>query len=240
MRSYRQYCSIARALDVVGDRWTLLIVRELLLRGASRFTDLKAGLPGVAANLLSSRLKELEESGIVRRQYVGPPVASQLYDLTDDGVELEPVLQALGLWGLRYMADDRRHDAFHAEWLAYAASWSTVDTEPDGPPAMIQLEADGERAVVELGDGQVRCRVGEAEPADLTLRGPRRTILGLLMGRIDLPIATELGLSSDGDTQLLHRLRPSPSLRKTSRHGFPTLPARAIQQPRRPADDGVV
>ena len=207
MRSYQQYCSIARALDVVGDRWTLLIVRELLLRGASRFTDLKAGLPGVAANLLSSRLKELEEAGIVRRQYVGPPVASQLYDLTDDGVELEPVLRAVGVWGLRYMTDERRSDAFHAEWLAYAASWST-DSEPDGPPAVIQLEADDERAVVEIADGQVRCRVGEAEPADLTLRGPARTVLGLLVGRIDFATATELGLAADGDTQLLRRLRP--------------------------------
>src|SRR5690348_5077230 len=125
MRSYQQYCSVARGLDAVGDRWTLLVIRELLLRGACRFTDLKAGLPGIAANLLSSRLKDLEESGIVRRQYAGPPVASNLYDLTEAGVELEPVLRAIGIWGLRYMADQRPDDAFHAEWLAYAASWST-------------------------------------------------------------------------------------------------------------------
>jgi hypothetical protein len=136
-----------------------------------------------------------------------------LYELTDDGVELEPVLRALGLWGLRYMADERRDDAFHAEWLAFAASWS-IDAEPDGPAAMIQLEADGQRAVVELGDGEVRCRVGEAEPADLTLRGPARTIMGLLIGRIDLPVATELGLSSDGDTLLLRRLRPITATRE--------------------------
>lgn len=208
MRSYHQYCSIARGLDVVGDRWTLLLVRELLLRGACRFTDLKVGLPGAAANLLSTRLKELEEAGIVRRQYVGPPVASQLYELTDDGLQLEPVLRALGVWGLRYMAEERPRDAFHAEWLAYAASWST-DTEPDGPAAIIQLEADGQRAVVELRDGQVRCRVGEAESADVTLRGPARTILGLLVGRIDVAVATELGLSIDGDPRLLRRLRPT-------------------------------
>ncbi len=221
MRSYHQYCSIARALDVVGDRWTLLLVRELLLRGPSRFTDLRAGLPGAAANLLSSRLKELEEVGIVRRQYVGPPVATQLYELTDDGVELEPVLRALGIWGLRYMADERQHDAFHAEWLAYAASWST-DAEPDGPPAMIQLEADGQRAVVELGDGQVRCRVGEAEPANLTLRGSAPTILGLLVGKIDLQVATELGLSADGDTKLLRRLQPITVTREGQSAQLPT------------------
>jgi DNA-binding HxlR family transcriptional regulator len=226
MRSYHHYCSIARGLDVVGDRWTLLLVRELLLRGACRFTDLRDGLPGAAANLLSTRLKELEEAGIVRRQYAGPPVASQLYELTDDGLQLEPVLRALGIWGLRYMADERRDDAFHAEWLAYAASWS-IDAEPDGPAAKIQLEADDQRAVVELGDGQVRCRVGEAEPADLTLRGPARTILGLLVGRIDLSVAMEHGLSVDGDPALLHRLRPALDRQGQSA----TTTARALRSP---------
>jgi len=208
MRSYQQYCSVARGLDAVGDRWTLLVIRELLLRGACRFTDLKAGLPGIAANLLSSRLKDLEESGIVRRQYAGPPVASNLYDLTEAGVELEPVLRAIGIWGLRYMADQRPDDAFHAEWLAYAASWST-DAEPVGPPATIQLDADGQRAVVELGSGQVLCRAGSIERADLTLSGPARTILGLLVGRIDARAARKLGLACAGDLQLLRRLRPA-------------------------------
>src|ERR1700753_4181733 len=101
MRSYDQYCSIARALDVVGDRWTLLIVRELLLRGPCRFTDLKNGLPGIAANLLSGRLKEREEAALISREDAPPPVATALYGLTEDGLALEPVLTALGLWGLR-------------------------------------------------------------------------------------------------------------------------------------------
>src|SRR2546422_856724 len=112
MRSYGQYCSIARALDVVGDRWTLLIVRELLLRGACRFTDLKNGLPGVATNLLSGRLKELEEAGLISREDAPPPIATTLYDLTEDGRALEPVLKAVATWGLRYMADERPGDAF--------------------------------------------------------------------------------------------------------------------------------
>src|ERR1700744_4316681 len=98
MRSYDQYCSVARALDVVGDRWTLLIVRELLLQGPCRFTDLKNGLPGIAPNLLSSRLKELEDAGLGARQAAPPPVATVLYLLTAGGRTLEPVLKALGLW----------------------------------------------------------------------------------------------------------------------------------------------
>ncbi len=86
MRSYGQYCSIARALDVVGDRWTLLIVRELLLQGPCRFTDLKNGLPGIATNLLSTRLKELEEAGLISREDAPPPVATVLYTLTENGL----------------------------------------------------------------------------------------------------------------------------------------------------------
>ena len=94
MRSYDQYCSIARGLDIVGDRWTLLLVRELLLQGPCRFTDLKHGLPGIAANLLSTRLKELEDEGLISRENAPPPVATVLYALTPNGRALEPVLKA--------------------------------------------------------------------------------------------------------------------------------------------------
>jgi DNA-binding HxlR family transcriptional regulator len=209
MRSYEQYCSIARALDLVGDRWTLLLVRELLLRGPSRFTDLRNGLPGVAANLLSARLKELEEAGIVRHEYAGPPVASRLYELTEDGRTLEPVLRALAFWGLRLMAEERPGDAFQASWLAYAPAWFTTDGEPDGPAAVVQLEADGEQAVLELGGGPVRARVGVAERPDLTVTGPPRAVLGLLLGQVDLKVAKRLGLTTRGDARLLRRLVPA-------------------------------
>src|SRR5271155_5391938 len=114
MRSYGQYCSVARGLDIVGDRWTLLIVRELLLQGPCRFTDLKNGLPGIAANLLSTRLKELEDAGLISRENAPPPVATALYTLTENGLALEPVLKALGLWGLRYMTTERSNDKFQA------------------------------------------------------------------------------------------------------------------------------
>lgn len=208
MRSYRQYCSIARALDLIGDRWTLLIVRELLLRGPSRFTDLRNGLPGVAPNLLSTRLKELEESGLARHEYAPPPVATQLYELTADGLALEPVLRAIGLWGVRYMADEHPDDAFDANWLAYAPSWFTTDANPDGPPGVIQLDADGERAVIELVGGTVRTSVGDTDRADLTLTGPTRAVLGILVGQADLRLAEAMGLTVSGDVQLLDRLRP--------------------------------
>jgi DNA-binding HxlR family transcriptional regulator len=208
MRSYRQYCSIARALDVVGDRWTLLIVRELLLQGPCRFTDLKNGLPGIASNLLSSRLKELEDAALISREDAPPPIATTIYNLTPNGVALEPVLKALGLWGLQHMTFERHEDAFQPHWLAYAPRWFTTDADPDGPPAVIQLMAAGEEAVIEIGEGQIQSRVGRAPHPDLTLSGPPRAILGLLTGTIDFDLARQLGLTAHGRRQVLKRLRP--------------------------------
>ena len=209
MRSYGQYCSIARALDVIGDRWTLLIIRELLLQGACRFTDLMNGLPGVATNLLSSRLKDLEQAGLIIRYDAPPPVATVLYELTSDGADLEPVLRQIGLWGLRCMIDERADDAFQASWLAYAPAWFTTDAEPAGAPAAIQLIAGGQEAVIALQGGRVHTRVGRADDADLIIDGSPRAVLGLLMDMIDLKTAKALGTRIRGDRHLLRRIRPS-------------------------------
>lgn len=208
MRSYGQYCSIARALDVVGDRWTLLIVRELLLQGSCRFTDLKTGLPGIATNLLSTRLKELEDAGLIGRDDAPPPIATALYTLTENGRALEPVLKALGLWGLRLMAAERPDDAFQARWLAYAPAWFATDADPDAPPAVIQVIASGEEAVIEIGGGRVRTRVGRAADPDLVLEGPPRAVMGLLTGVIGIDVATTIGLTARGRRDVLARLRP--------------------------------
>src|SRR5205807_10651959 len=104
MRSYGQYCSVAKALDVIGDRWTLLIIRELLLQGACRYTDLRNGLPGIATNLLSDRPRELEAADLVRREDAPPPVATPLLPLTEAAAQPEPLLDAPARWGIRYMA----------------------------------------------------------------------------------------------------------------------------------------
>ncbi|HEX4831204.1 MAG TPA: hypothetical protein VH478_08955 [Trebonia sp.] len=106
------------------------------------------------------------------------------------------------------MAEEHPDDAIQARWMAYAPAWFTTDAEPDGPPAVIQLSADGELAIIELGDGQVRTRLGRATDPDLTLEGPPRAVLGLLTGVIDLSLATQLGLAASGRTGLLARLRP--------------------------------
>jgi DNA-binding HxlR family transcriptional regulator len=116
-RSYDQYCSAARALDLVGDRWTLLIVRELLA-GPRRYTDLHADLPGVSTDVLASRLKDMERDGLTTRRRLPPPGAVYVYELTSRGRELLPVLQALGTWGAPEVGERRPTDAVRAHWFA--------------------------------------------------------------------------------------------------------------------------
>jgi DNA-binding HxlR family transcriptional regulator len=116
-RSYDQYCSTARALDAVGDRWTLLIVRELLA-GPRRYTDLHADLPGVSTDVLASRLKDMERDGLTARRRLPPPGAAYVYELTGRGRELLPVVQALGVWGAPELAERRPTDAVRAHWFA--------------------------------------------------------------------------------------------------------------------------
>jgi DNA-binding HxlR family transcriptional regulator len=207
MRSYAQYCTIARALDVVGERWTLLIVRELLFRGSCRFTDLKNGLPGIATNLLSSRLKDLEDDGLITREDAPPPVATTLYGLTDEGRSLEPVLRALSDWGRHLMVVEHDGDAFQPHWLANAAASFVVDADPQAEPVVIQLIAGDKSAVVEVGGGEVRSRVGRAAAPELTLEGPPRLVLGLLAGMIDVGGAIGSGLNATGNLEVLARLR---------------------------------
>ncbi|MEU6404766.1 winged helix-turn-helix transcriptional regulator [Streptomyces sp. NPDC046985] len=116
-RSYDQYCSAARALDAVGDRWTLLIVRELLA-GPRRYTDLHADLPGVSTDVLASRLKDMERDGLTARRRLPPPGAAFVYELTPRGRDLLPVLQALGEWGEGELGEPRPTDAVRAHWFA--------------------------------------------------------------------------------------------------------------------------
>ena len=206
MRSYGQYCSIAKALDVVGDRWTLLIIRELLIRGACRYTDLKDGLPGIATNLLSDRIRDLESAGLIRREGAPPPVATTLFHLTDTGEELAPVLDALGRWGVRYMPEPADGDQFRGHWFSFPASFFLEDRDPGGPPVSIELRTASSPAVIEVSGGSVTTRLGTAEAPDLVLRGEPQPILALLSGMLSTAQAAELGLEISGDTSVLERV----------------------------------
>ncbi|KUO12631.1 winged helix-turn-helix transcriptional regulator [Streptomyces sp. DSM 15324] len=148
-RSYDQYCSAARALDAVGDRWTLLIVRELLA-GPRRYTDLHADLPGVSTDVLAGRLRDMERDGLATRRRLPPPGAAYVYELTPRGRELLPVLQALGRWGEGDLGERRPTDAVRAHWFAL--------------PLLRALDDEGFRDVqlveVHLEEGDFHLHVG--------------------------------------------------------------------------------
>jgi len=207
MRSYGQYCSVAKALDAIGDRWTLLVVRELLLQGGCRYTDLLKGLPGIATNLLGDRLKELEANGLVRREEAAPPVAATLYHLTDAGKDVEPVIRALGRFGARYMADFSGDKEFRSHWLAFPVSELLVDKEPSGPPVVVEIRSGDRPAFVELDNGEMRTTLTAPRPADLILTGAAPLVLGVLTGQLEVSVARQLGLETEGSTALLQRLR---------------------------------
>ncbi len=211
MRTYGQYCSVAKALDVIGDRWTLLIIRELLLRGACRYTDLKNGLPGIATNLLADRIRELEAAGLVRREEAPPPVATTLVHLTEAGAELEPVLRALGWWGIRFMKQPAGADEFRSQWFTYPIEFFLRDHDPDGPPASIELRTASDPAVIEIGGGPVGIRLGTHPAPDLVLEGGPQLILALLTGQLTTAEVTERGLRISGDASLLRRVLPDPA-----------------------------
>jgi DNA-binding HxlR family transcriptional regulator len=211
VRSYGEYCSIAKALDVVGDRWTFLIIRELLIRGGCRYTDLKDGLPGIATNLLSDRIRELEAAGLVRREAAPPPVATTLFHLTEAGAELEPVLDAIGRWGVRYMIEPAEGDEFRGHWFAFPVSFFLSDSDPGGPPVSIELRTESSPVVIEIAGGSAVTRLGAAAAPDLVLSGEPRLILALFSGQLTAGEVADLGLEISGDAGVLQRVLPPPA-----------------------------
>ncbi len=206
MRSYGQVCGVAKGLDLIGDRWTLLIVRELLIRDACRYTDLRKGLPGIATNLLAQRLRELEQAGIVLTEQAPPPVATTLFRLTEHGRALEPVLKAIGDWARPQLAEVDEGDTFQTHWLVLPLRFYGEDAEPDEPSVRIQLDTEDEPLAIEAGGGSVTARVGRLADPDLVLTGPARPIGRLVLGRVDLDEARTLGVEAKGEVTALQRL----------------------------------
>jgi DNA-binding HxlR family transcriptional regulator len=206
MRSYDEYCAVAKSLDVVGDRWTLLIVRELVLRGACRYTDLRNGLPGIASNLLAERLRELEHAGVIAREDAPPPIATTLFRLTARGEQLRPVLQDLFRWGLPLMSEQKPDDAVRSHWLAGALEAMLTDRQPDAPPVTVELQTGDQPIVLEARDGAIHARTGPAEDADVTLTGPPKPVLVLLLGLRELADTKAGGVTYHGDPAILDRI----------------------------------
>ncbi|HET7069458.1 MAG TPA: helix-turn-helix domain-containing protein [Nocardioides sp.] len=168
-RSYGDPCGIARALDVVGERWALLVVRELVL-GPKRFTDLRTHLPGIATDVLTQRLKQLEQAGLLRPVTLTAPASGRAYQLTDRGRDLEPVLHALGRWGSQEGFDRATHDL---SVDAFAVALSTVfdATKAHGLDATLAFVVDGDALVAEVHDDLLDLRRGPAEQPDARIEG---------------------------------------------------------------------
>jgi DNA-binding HxlR family transcriptional regulator len=211
MRSYDQYCAAAKALDVVGDRWTLLIVRELLIRQPCRYTDLQFGLPGIATNLLADRLRQLEEHGLITRESAPPPVATTVFRLTPRGEALQPVLAALGQWGEPLLQDRSDEAVFRSHWLALPLG-HLRDHAPERPPVTIEIHTADQPMLVRTVDGNVVVEPGTDPRADATITGSPPVVVELFLGRIDLDTAQAQGLVLDGDAAALARLTPDPAL----------------------------
>jgi DNA-binding HxlR family transcriptional regulator len=168
-RSYGDPCGIARALDVVGERWALLVVRELVL-GPRRFTDLRAHLPGIATDVLSQRLRQLEQAGVLRSTALLPPASGRAYELTERGHALEPVLHALGRWGSQESFDAARHEMTVD---AFAVALSTVFEPPrvDGQDTTIALVVDADTLAAEVHGDRLELRRGRPEQPDARIEG---------------------------------------------------------------------
>jgi DNA-binding HxlR family transcriptional regulator len=211
MKSYQQLCSVARALDIVGDRWNLLIVRELLLAPRLRFTDIQRGLPGVAPNLLVQRLRDLEQGDVVRRVSAAPPAAGVLYALTERGLGLEGVVRELLRWGAPTVPDAPLDAIFQMHWLALPARYLLHDNDPAGQPGLLRFGdiSDGFDVLIAEGRTTVTPCDPDAVP-DATVDGPGPVLVGLVQGALTLDAALAAGVSVRGHAGTLRRVLPTP------------------------------
>src|SRR3954447_3511793 len=177
-RTYGDRCGVARALDVVGERWALLIVRELLL-GPKRFTDLRAGLPHVSPAVLSQRLRELEEAGVLQRTTLPPPAGSRVYELTDRGLGLEPVVLALGRWGSAAPVPPGE-PRMSEDALVIALKTMIDPAAADGLEKRYELRLNQQRFRVDVADGGLDAARGPADGADATIEADVGTLATVL------------------------------------------------------------
>lgn len=183
-RKFDQYCPMAHALSLVGERWSLLIVRELL-HGPKRYTDLAHGLPGIGTNILADRLRELEKCGIVQKRRLPPPAASTVYELTEYGSGLSEVLYALARWGARTLGPPRADDMLYPEWGLNAFPALFDPEAARGLSETYVLRIDDDVFTARIADGRLDVSMGAADDADLTVDADMDTFFALTGGELD-------------------------------------------------------
>lgn len=204
-RSYDDACAAAHALDLLGERWALLVVRELML-GPKRFSDLRAALPGISANVLTQRLEGLEEVGVLLRRELPPPSAARVYELTEWGYEAEPIFQALGRWASR----SPHHDPtlpFSTNSLIMSLRTMFSAEKAGGFAARLALRIGPETFAVAIAKGAFTIERGEITGADAVLEGDARSIAGVIYGGAPFDALEKAGaLKASGDRAQLLRL----------------------------------
>jgi DNA-binding HxlR family transcriptional regulator len=197
--AYRQFCAVARALDIVGERWTLLIVRELLL-GPQRYTDLLNGLAGVSPNVLAERLKKLEEFGIVTKRRLPPPAASTVYELTALGTGLAPVVSELLVWGLNFLTERRGDAVARLDHVLMALRMSADPAATVGIDEAYEFHVEEHTFHVTAADGSVAVEAGPADAPAVTITTDFETMARIGGGRTTPEQALAEGrLSVEGD-----------------------------------------
>lgn len=211
-RSYGDACAAAHALDLLGERWAILVIRELML-GPRRFTDLRHGLPGISANVLTQRLEGLEAARILRRATLEPPLRASVYELTTWGREVEPIIQALGRWGARSPHHDRAH-AFSAASLVLSLRTLFDPERAQGFKKRVGLRIDGESFVARVKKGRFSIERGELAGCDCVLSARAPVLAAVIYEGVcarQLAAEGRLGLEGDaGIAEKFARLFPMP------------------------------
>ena len=204
---YQQYCALARTLDVAGDRWTLLIVRELA-PGPRRFTDLLEGLPGVSRNLLTERLRALERAGIIARHELPPPAARRVYELTEDGRDLAVAMAPLIAWGARRLGERKPGESFRARWPAVAMAGLADREAARGVSESYQYVVGDSAFHFTIDDGSIQLHDGRAQDPAVTWTTDEETWVDIASGKMTASSAAAAGaLTVAGDAEAAKRLR---------------------------------
>lgn len=202
-RSYGQYCALAKSLDLVGDRWTLLVVRELL-DGPRRYGDLLSALSPIATDVLAGRLRDLEANNLVHKRAMPRPSATTVYALTADGRALEDVINAFARWGRHLLANRDRKETVRPEWLVRAVR-AYVRDDRTGPPVTVRMVTPEGQAAVEINEHTVESLDDEAD-VDVTLTGAAE-VLAAAMDPVQVENLVAAGrLTIDGDARAVRRL----------------------------------
>ena len=205
-KRYDQFCPIAHALSLVGERWALLVVRELL-EGPKRYTDLVHGLHGIGTNILAARLRDLEEAGVVQKRKLPPPAASTVYELTDYGAQLNETIYALARWGARTLGPPKPGDELDSDWGLNAIPALFDPQAAEGLDETWVLQIGENAFTARIADGCVQAELGAAEDADAVITTDMETFYWLVAGEVDPTEAVDSGrVTIEGDPTVLDRV----------------------------------